>query len=272
MRLHDFVPPVASRVRARLRPAVPTPTFDSYEAARRACANGAGYEDDHIAQVVLAKTRAAQHDVAALVGGFQTAVTLLAVRSVGPLPGPIRVLDFGGAFGTAYHLARALRLPLRWAVVESATFARHGAAITTDELRVVGSIEEATDWLGGVDLVYSSGTLQSTPDPEGFLSALVALDAPVLALLRGAFSLGTRVIEVQSSFLRENGPGPMPQGLHGIDGDQVVQYPRTFMREADMRATCGQRYRLVAHLSDTPERRVLGGHGVVSGDAYLWAH
>src|SRR5262249_35705938 len=144
---------------------------------------------------------------------------------------PLRVVDFGGAFGTAYFLTRQ-RLPaleVRWAVVESATFAglaqrldrtlsappdfRFLTEMSDSALHFFDGITNAMKWLGEVDLVYSSGALQYTPDPEGFLAELVATRPRTLALLRCALSRGSRVVTVQSSRLKDNGPGPLPEGF-----------------------------------------------------------
>jgi len=273
MTFRDFIPPVITRMRAALRnrPAAPEPTPSSFDAALRMC--GSGYSDDQLAQVILTKSiAAAAQDVALVVGPFQTATTLLAVMTAAAQSRshPLRVLDFGGAFGLSYFLAKQrTRMPLAWAVVETPGFVKRSAGLETGELRFFDSVAAARTWLGNVDLAYTSGALQYTPSPEDTLASLLDLQPGVLALLRCAFSRDNRIIEIQSSLLSENGPGPLPSNVQ----DRLLRYPRTFASESSMLEACERSHRLLAHVpSPVVERLVTGGQRLTCGDLYLWVH
>lgn len=274
MNRRDFVPPIIGKTLTRLRTR-PLPTFASYEAAHTAC--GAGYNDLGLAEIVLAKTKQVRgEDIAGVLGARQTSDTLLAVMTAAAHVGPgklIRVLDFGGAMGVSYLMARQrTQLAFAWAVVETPSFVRAGKAIEDENFRFFDSIDSAFAWLGGVDLVYTSGALQYTPSPDSALEALVRLDAPVLALLRTALSDGQAVVELQTSPLRDNGPGPMPESAASLNGDAEIRYPRVIAKRRDMMALCGRPYRLLAHISCDAERRVSDGQSVVLGDTFVWEH
>jgi len=273
MTFRDFIPPVITRIRAALRdrPAVPEPTAPSFDAALRMC--GSGYSDDQLAQVILTKSvAAAGQDVAAIVGPLQTATTLLAVMTAAAQSRsrPLRVLDFGGAFGLSHFLARQrTRMPLLWAVVETPAFVKRSAGLETGELRFFDSVAAAQAWLGNVDLAYTSGALQYTPSPEDALSSLLDLQPGVLALLRCAFSRDDRLIEIQSSLLSENGPGPLPSNVQ----DRLLRYPRTFATESGMLEACGRSHRLLANVpSPASERPVTIGRRLICDGVYIWVH
>lgn len=264
MNYRDLIPPIVARKLSAAREARGR-TFASYAEALRA--SGAGYNDDELATVVLAKTKAANS-----VNQSLTAATLLALTIAESVSHreDLRVLDFGGAFGTSYFLVREaaakIGLNLCWAVVENPTFARLGAEFESDSLRFFDSPNGASAWLGEVDLVYSSGALQYTPSPEESLKALIGLNAPAVALLRCALSSAGRVIQLQTSRLSQNGPGALPTGVR----DRKLSYPRTFAVANDLRATCERSYHLVSHADEGAVRFIVGGQPVVTGESFIW--
>ncbi len=197
------------------------PVFPTYDAAVQS--SGRDYNDTELANLVLRKTKAfVQTDVAKNICDHQAMCTLVAINTAAAAcqrgTKPLRVLDFGGALGTSYYLAKAL-MPgaYQWAVVESAVFAdaARGLGQDTSELRVFPSISEAMGWLGGVDLLYSSSTLQYLPDADPFLDELPAPRPACVAWLRTAFSLTDKVVVLQQSRPHRQRPGP---GAHGRQG------------------------------------------------------
>jgi len=259
-----FVRNIAGTWRLRSRSAAQA--YPSYADALRLC--GDGYESDDLARTVLAKTVAAlEQDISVMVAQHSTMATLLAVLEASAVcPDPVRVLDFGGAFGVAYFLIRQKGIPTaRWAVVESSSFTRHRRSLESDSLRFFDRVSDAVAWLGEVDLLYSSSALQYTPNPERSLGELIAMTPRVLGLLRCALSRGDRIITIQSSRLSENGPGPLPDGFI----DREVRYPITFMRDADLlKAT--RHYRLLIHSDLAVQRQTIAGQPLVSGEAFIW--
>jgi putative methyltransferase (TIGR04325 family) len=171
------------------------------------------YQDRRLVDVVFAKTIAL--DRTRLWDGHDAlAHTILGVcyaAANNPIR-PLRVLDFGGACGYHYLVARAAipNLEMRWAVVETPAMAERATELATDILRFFSDIDSAAEWLGGVDLMHSLGTLQYTPYPERTLSELCALKSPTLLWSRMNLTEGLVEESVQTSRLADNGPGLMP--------------------------------------------------------------
>lgn len=189
-----------------------------------------GYASAALATVIARKT-AAMHDPAALdaaVPGALRLPTLLAAALAGD-----RVLDFGGAAGLHYLVARRAfpQRRFRWAVIETPVMCIAAAALAAEDLRFFPTVSAAQAWLGGVDLVHSVSALQYTAAPEHSLAELVAIAAPLM--LWAKLALGeTRAALAQHSRLSDNGPGPLPADL--VDG--MVAYTVTRLRQADFMA------------------------------------
>src|SRR5258708_32722089 len=81
-----------------------------------------------------------------------------------------------------------------------------------DGLRFFTAIEDAVQWLGGVDLLHSNGVLQYLDAPEAMLERLLALKSR--HVLWGRMLLGeSRATEIQISPLSDHWPGPAPPGF-----------------------------------------------------------
>ena len=203
------------------------------------------YQDPDLVEVVFAKTVAledaslfsfpASAGLDQTVLGVAYAASLIADR-------PLRVLDFGGACGFHHRVSGAAlpHIATRWAIVETAAMAKRAAALATDSLQFFDRIPDAIDWLGDIDLMHSSGTLQCIGEPESVLTELCSIGARVLAWNRLSLSSGARVSVEQTSMLSENGPGPMPANFV----DRQVSYARTEIPVGDFLAA-HSRYRLM---------------------------
>jgi putative methyltransferase (TIGR04325 family) len=179
----------------------------------------------------------------------------------------LRVLDFGGAFGTSYHLVRdALPGQYRWAVVETPTFVGFASEVDTPDLRMFATIDEAKAWLGEVDLLYSSSALQYVPDPLSMVDRLLDTRPACAAWLRSAFSATDPVVVLQRSRLRDNGPGPLPEGITDVE----VHYPRTYVSLPDFMSRFQPEYRLVIAYGNGTPALELGGVMATEGSNYLF--
>jgi hypothetical protein len=78
-------------------------------------------------------------------------------------------------------------------------------------LRYFTSVEDATAWLGEVDLLYSNSALQYLDEPEAMLARLLALKPGFIMWVRMFLAEGRRE-EIQVAPLRDHGPGPAPPG------------------------------------------------------------
>lgn len=233
-------------VRAMAYPA--TEIYPDYEAALRHC--GDGYDDRELAEVTLKKTLAIlSSDLKLALHPPNSEATLTAVSLI---PGKeLRVLDFGGSFGPHYFLAKqCLPRRYRWAVVETGVIAELGAQIESDELKFFTSIEAARAWLGEIDLVHASGSIQYMPQPKAVLAALVRLNAPYLAITRTAVAEGRECVTIQVSLLSGNGPvGGLPPGVE----DRLLRHPRVFMARDDFIATVEPHYGVLYQTLDDRE-------------------
>lgn len=240
--------------RHRRKPAVearcaPRKQYSTFAAAL--ADSGEGYGDRELARVVLAKTLSARAagswpDLSWYQGaGLFFVLPYAALKCASR---PLRILDFGGAFGLHGMIAmdRFPGIPMQWAIVESPSFAAMAAAVESDVLRVFHSIEGAMEWLGGVDLMHSSGALQYLPDPDGALAELVALNAPLMLWQRMMLATGCRTTVVTTMRLSDNGAGPLPPGQQ----DRNIRFPEVFLTEAELFAV-HQGYKPTVHIPGT---------------------
>jgi putative methyltransferase (TIGR04325 family) len=185
---------------------------------RATISNALGYGDMQLADAIFAKSLAlTDQDILNMPAstGLDRTALALTTAALTCCP-PLRVLDFGGAFGLHYRVAR-LALPnvgVRWAVVETPSMVSRAADLETDSLRWFRDIPAAAKWLGKVDTVHSFGAIQYTDQPEAFVAELLALKAPVVLWSKLALTDGLKQRTVQVSRLAENGPGPLPPGFH----------------------------------------------------------
>ncbi len=179
------------------------------------------------------------------------------------------VLDFGGSFGPHYFLAKqSLPRRYRWAVVETEVIRSLAGQVANDELQFFTSIDAAREWLGRIDLVHASGSLQCTSQPKEFLAQLVSLRAPFLVVARSAVALGPECVTIQISQLSWNGPSRLPSGVE----DRIIKYPRIFMAKDDFIATVNAHYRVVYHTFDDREGPLIaGGVATAIGDNFVFA-
>lgn len=206
--------------------------------------NVEGYENDVLVETILRKT-AALRDAARIdevVAGETLLPTLLGVETSKGVE-PLRVLDFGGAAGFHYFVAKQAHpsYRLRWAVVETHAMAKAAASHANEELQFFADATSALDWLGGLDLFHSNSAIHYVPEPEPMVERLVRLKAPVMLWAR--IFLGDRREKLlQKSRLADNGPGPLPPGIR----DREVTYPATRLARRDFLAVHEKMgYRLV---------------------------
>jgi putative methyltransferase (TIGR04325 family) len=212
--------------------------YPSYEAALAECESG--YCDKELAEITVGMVRGVVSGrVASVLFRPNVSATLKALR----ISGANSVIDFGGGCGLHYFLARQeLHRQFKWAVIETQVMVRASASLQSDELHFFSHVAEANSWLNEVpDLVFTSGAIAYTPEPETSLSRLVEVRAPYLAVLREALAFGPRRIIVQISRLRQNAPGKLPAGAE----DREVKYPRTFMSRDDFAKIVESSYQFV---------------------------
>jgi putative methyltransferase (TIGR04325 family) len=227
MQIRDFIPPILLRAVRRAKNHS-SRVFSSYHEAALMCSSY-GYEQGALLNVVCEKTKRyrdwlnSQKPLEIGLENIRTALGLSLSRSSNEL----RVIDFGGACGAHYFIAKALfgnRVSLHWHVVETSGMVRKGMELENGELRFFDNLTTARQEIGHVDLVFSSGALQYVEDPYKILKDLVECEARCIFLTRLALTTKEQaLICIQESRFSENGPGALPKGMH----DELARYPIT---------------------------------------------
>jgi putative methyltransferase (TIGR04325 family) len=204
--------------------AVVTQFFPDFASALAAC--GPGYNDGDIADVIAYKASLPlDHRQLAPEQAINSilAVAMAAAEIAGR---PLNVLDFGGGCGFHYlRVAPSLRIPLRWAIVETPTMAERARKVANGRFDVFTSIDEAVAGLGRIDLVHASSAVQYVPEPLATLKSLVSQRPKFFLLARFPVWGLTQAVGLQTSPLSANGIGPMPPQI----ADRPITYPVTFV-------------------------------------------
>jgi len=209
--------------------AIITEFHPDFQSALKAC--GGGYDAGDIADVIAYKTKLPLSNQEITPEQAANSILGVAVAAANVPARPLRVLDFGG--GCGFHFFRvthALRTPMRWAVVETASMAARAREIADNRFDVFTTIDDAERTLQTVDLVHASSAIQYVNDPKSVLGRLAALKAPYFLLARFPLWHGKQTVGVQVSMLAHNGIGPMPPGVK----DREVKYPITLMNFSDL--------------------------------------
>lgn len=251
--LKSITPPiVAKALRGGDEPNNCLGTYSSYEEAQKASEY---YEAKRITAAVYEKTLAFRRqlqnrrpiDVTPPVQRVAEALGLVAGTSE-----TVAFIDFGGALGTHYFIAKALRpdLHFRWHVVETPAVCVQGREFANDELRFNESLEDATQELGRTDLAYSDGVFQSLPDPQAYLARLLACRARYLCIRRMGLSPEKEIITVLKTKLsRLAPPVPLPPTIE----DGAVLLPMTFLPLDQVEARLRTVYNIRLRFEDPKE-------------------
>lgn len=206
--------------------------YNSRMRAREACQGS--YEDQDLVDVVAKKTFYYSQSILRNgvpnidQGNAQILYPLAACLSETTVDEhPIRVLDFGGACGIHFLIAKAIFGNIfDWQVVETPTMVTAGRN-TISGLQFFERVKD-TFWHNCdrqmPHFVLSMGALPYTVAPRDALITLTQLKAPFLYVARMALA-DKEMYGVQWFRLSENGPGPMPDGFK----DRDAYYPLTIM-------------------------------------------
>lgn len=152
----EWCPPIIRKWRSR--GTVYAGDYPSFDVALQ---ESEGYLADNIVSAMVAAFQKVDRECVALEERTQQ---LLA--AFGTLPGPLRVLDVGGAGGHYYFpLSKHLPYPIEWTVLETEPMVRAFSALGPSPIRYV---TEPTD----ADAILFSGSLQYMRDPYQSLANL----------------------------------------------------------------------------------------------------
>lgn len=225
--LKQLTPPLILNALRGSRSANQWRSYSDYEAALKDCAKFA-YQGDDLVKVVVEKSlvfrERVTHERVLDLSSLRTLIGL----SLSSNPAALAVIDFGGAGGYHYTIARAVLPPttkIRWNIVETPAMVNEAKRITNNELKFFDNISDAANDIGRMDVVFTSGALQYCPAPLELLKQLLSLKAPNFFVTRTSLNNGPgRLITVQHSDLASNGPGPLPPGF----SNARVSYPVVF--------------------------------------------
>ncbi len=246
------------------------PVFDSYHNALAYCSKK-GYENELLVDVLkykmehfLKKQKINQDKTLTTTQSF-TLLSITKLIASYPDKDSFHILDFGGNLGGHYHDFKKIfgsSIKLKWAIVETPALAEAGQHFANEELSFFDSIESAAQFLGNIDLVHSSGTLQCVEEPKQYLDKLLKLDSGFILFNRLGLNRKNRdYITIHHSKLSWNGPPGLPPNVD----DRVISYPFTFLSEQYFYHTMAANHQIVAHFNDNsgildiPSEEIVGG-------------
>jgi putative methyltransferase (TIGR04325 family) len=250
--IKSFIPPILFAV-FRNKQKVER-LYLSYEDALKNCANESGYEEDDIVKVVLEKTKRFKNELenkTAFQVDATTAYAMLVLNKCFENTSQINVLDYGGACGAHYFTFRSFlnsKYRVNWIVVETTNMCKYAIELQNDELRFYDDIDLAVKKSGKIDLIFSSGTIQSVNDPRKVLHQLINLNTKYIFFTRLSLTKGAQdVISVQKTMLSENGIGSLPEPFK----DKPVEYPHTNMPENEFEGILNKSYKVLYQFNET---------------------
>jgi putative methyltransferase (TIGR04325 family) len=162
-----------------------------------------------------------------------------------------RVIDFGGGGGYHYFITKAAlgaSKVLTWNVIETPSLVGATSKLQNSELSFFSNDHNWRSEIDGpVDLVFASGSLQYCHNPLESLAELVGLGAKYLYITRTPFSEGpVPLFAVQSSRLKDNGPGPLPNEFI----DRKIEYPIVFESRSEIEKLIEKEYRILLRIDE----------------------
>lgn len=190
-----------------------------------------GYEDKTLTRAQVAKGKMFQEKISKTKELDLTFLRIFAgLTPVLKKCEKLTVIDFGGAAGTYYYIAKSVlqeNIELDWRIVETSAMVAEAKkqGCQSNELHFFDSLDVACE-SAEVDLVFASGSVQYTPQPYDVLKSLASINAKILMISRTPITDSPCVI-IQRSKISENGLGEIPKELE--INDRVVSYPVTMM-------------------------------------------
>jgi putative methyltransferase (TIGR04325 family) len=220
--LKELIPPVFFRVFKHSAKKTLQPTFKSYKDALMAAES---YEEQDLIKAIVAKTKKyveKEHSNNFInfdnLSDSRTTRTLFAIAA-GINKKTITILDFGGSAGIHYFTARKIisnDISLKWCVVETESMVSEAKneGLENEELFFFSTIEEASNKVSDIDIIYSNYALCYTPNPLFYLEQLLQTN------------FDKEIIGLQTSFISTNGVGRDIPDYLGISDREII-YPFT---------------------------------------------
>ena len=207
------------------RKRTPDRIYESYEAA---LADADSYEDPLLTELVAAKGKQFAETLQTTNELDYSHLRILLAVVGSPSSTPLRVLDFGGGSGTHYWVAKKILgndVELDWRVVETPAMVEAVTRyeLANEELTFYSDLQEAVSD-ATFDAVYASSSIHYTPDPYATLEILCNIPSKRLVITRTPMA-DEDLILLQTSRMRDNGPGPVPPDFAAKIDFAIVTYP-----------------------------------------------
>lgn len=269
MKIKDFIPPIILKAGKKIlrneKDNVNIEVeYDSYESAQIECVKG-DYQNIELCNMIADKTIIYRDTLSQQTNTLNsTNVFLLSainhIRITHSLKS-ITILDFGGACGAHFFEIRKFlpeTIQLKWIVVETPQMVLSAKTknIETKELTFLDNMNN----LPQIDFIYSSGALQYTSKPYGFLEDLLKIGANSILFNRMMFNENDRdLITIQTSSLSTNGPGQMPKQYT----DKIMTYPHTTLSFNKFNSIVLKTYKLTWIFNDVTGSYKIGNEPII---------
>ena len=210
---------------------------NEYASFEEAMKHADGYEDNILTKVIVAKGKKFAENLS-----NTKSIDLLSLRTFIGLASTLNskklvVLDFGGAAGTHYFIAKSILsndIALDWRVVETTQMVKQARIqdLENNELKYFETIDNAVAD-SEIDLIFASSSIHYTPKPYKVLTSLASINAKILMITRTPFT-DVSVVLLQHSALSANGVGEIPSEI-GVS-DKEISYPVTIMGKHEVEA------------------------------------
>lgn len=270
----DVLPPLV--VRAGSLIVNNTRQVSTYDEARALC--GEGYAAEELLRVVVEKTHNLVLNLKQATTFSMDEATARMIFAFGFMSGQfaaskeVRVADFGGACGAHFFTTDSYigeRFNFSWAVIETPGMVRVARErITHPKLGFFSRVGEAVEYLGGIDIVFSSGAVQYAPDPYNTVEELVGVGARFLYLTRlGLTKADTGKFLAHTSWLSAHGTGGLPHGIR----NRRLSCPITLMSRKQLESLLRIQYKVVMGFAQNPVLHRLRSETIM-GYEYLAEH
>ncbi len=163
----------------------------------------------------------------------------------------IRVIDFGGGDGGHYLQIRQLiseKITLNWQVVETSDMVKALQPFSTNELSFCDDLDEAIRKGEEIDIIYTAGTLQYTPNPYAFIEKMTQSSADYLIFNRQTLNANPLdLITIQRSLLSWHGSSDVSNVTFT---DCEIRYPVTNMSVQKFEDIVQKKYALLYTFDD----------------------
>ena len=220
-------------------------TYTSFEDALKDCNSPSSFQQDDLVNSVILKTHIFKNINPESNFPFilsPAVKSILLISSITNQYGCINILDFGGGAGIHYFYFKKIynkKYNIKWCIVETELMCRNSKFLESDELYFFDSIEKAHNFIGNIDLIFSSGTFQCIPEPFITIDKLLNLNAPYVIFARlNLTSHNKCIISIQKSLLSENGIGKLPNEFN----DRLIEYPNICIPVNDFNTLTTKKY------------------------------